>query len=148
MPHFEKPCSVAMNQFLIKVNNRSGINAYIYYFLNSSRDQSQIQDRLHGATTKTITKDAARSIMIPLPPLDIQEQIVTQIQEEQKLVDANKRLIEIFEQKIKDKIVDVWGVEHPAETTEIRIREGESEIKEETADAPKEEIKQGVLFSS
>jgi len=28
---------------------------------------------------------------------------------EQKLVDANKELIKIYEQKIKDKIGKVWG---------------------------------------
>ena len=30
-------------------------------------------------------------------------------EEEQKLVDSNKKLIEIFEKKIKDKIAEVWG---------------------------------------
>ena len=28
---------------------------------------------------------------------------------EQKLVNANKELIKVFEQKIKDKIEEVWG---------------------------------------
>ena len=32
------------------------------------------------------------------------------IEEEMQLVNANKRLIEIFEQKIKAKIGEVWGV--------------------------------------
>lgn len=30
--------------------------------------------------------------------------------------EANKRLIEIFEQKIKDKISEVWGVKEEVET--------------------------------
>lgn len=33
-----------------------------------------------------------------------------------KLVNANKRLIEIFEQKIKDKISGVWGVKEEVKT--------------------------------
>jgi type I restriction enzyme M protein len=48
---------------------------------------------------------------IPLPPLEIQKQIVLQIEEEQKAVDACKKLIEINEQKIKSKISEVWGEE-------------------------------------
>jgi len=48
-------------------------------------------------------------IKIPLPPLDVQTQIVTRIEEEQKLVDANKKLIGLFEEKIKEKIAEVWG---------------------------------------
>ena len=35
--------------------------------------------------------------------------IVAKIEKEQALVDANKELIAIFEQKIKDKIASVWG---------------------------------------
>lgn len=49
------------------------------------------------------------SISIPLPPLENQHQIVAQIEKEQQLVNANKELIEIFEQKIKDRIAKVWG---------------------------------------
>ena len=49
------------------------------------------------------------SIKIPLPPLSVQKQIVTQIEKEQSLVNANKELITLFEQKIKDKISEVWG---------------------------------------
>jgi restriction endonuclease S subunit len=48
-------------------------------------------------------------ILIPLPPLPIQQEIVAKIEEEQKIVNANKRLIEIYEQKIKDTIGEVWG---------------------------------------
>jgi type I restriction enzyme M protein len=109
MPHIKRPCSLAMNQFLIRINEFLGLNQFVYYFLNSPEGQSQIQNRLHGATTKTITKDEVRSIRIPIPPIDIQKQIVLQIEEEQKLVEANNKLIHIFEQKIKDKISEVWG---------------------------------------
>jgi type I restriction enzyme M protein len=46
---------------------------------------------------------------IPFPPLKIQQQIVTRIENEQKAIDSNKELITIFENKIKDKIAEVWG---------------------------------------
>jgi type I restriction enzyme M protein len=46
---------------------------------------------------------------IPFPTIEIQHLIISQIQKEQALVNANKQLIEIFEQKIKDKIAKVWG---------------------------------------
>ncbi len=56
-----------------------------------------------------LTKDYAINYKIPLPPLDVQKQIVSQIEEERKLIDSSKKLIEIFEKKIKDKIAEVWG---------------------------------------
>ncbi len=50
-----------------------------------------------------------RGLKIPLPPLKTQEKIVAEIESERELVEANKRLIEIFEKKIKDKIGEIWG---------------------------------------
>jgi len=50
-----------------------------------------------------------KEFQIPLPSLEVQQEIVTQIEAEQKMVNANKKLIEIFEQKTKDKIAEVWG---------------------------------------
>ena len=46
---------------------------------------------------------------IPLPSLEVQKIIDAQIQKEQKMIEANKELIKLFEQKIKDKISEVWG---------------------------------------
>ncbi len=34
---------------------------------------------------------------------------------EQQIIDSNKQLIAIFEQKIKDKINQVWGVKEEVE---------------------------------
>ena len=44
-----------------------------------------------------------------MPPTDVQRDIVEKITEELAIVEQNKRLIEMFEQKINDKISDVWG---------------------------------------
>ena len=79
--------------------------------LNSQFVENQFQSRIKGISIKHLHLDELRLVQIPVPPLDIQRQIVNQIEQEQKLVDANKRLIEIFEQKIKDKISEVWGEE-------------------------------------
>ena len=54
-------------------------------------------------------------VIIPLPSVDIQNEIVSNIINEISLVKSNKQLIEIFEQKIKDRIAKVWGEEKPKE---------------------------------
>lgn len=46
---------------------------------------------------------------IPLPPLDIQRQIVAELEAEQELINANKKLIDIYTQKIKTKLAEIWG---------------------------------------
>jgi len=54
--------------------------------------------------------DYVNDIKVPLPSLEEQQTIVKAIEEELQLVNASKRLIEIFEQKIKTKIGEVWGL--------------------------------------
>jgi type I restriction enzyme M protein len=51
------------------------------------------------------------ALPIPLPPLSEQKQIVTRIEQEQQLVNANKELIKLYEQKINDEINKLWQSE-------------------------------------
>ena len=64
----------------------------------------------NGSTMLHLTKEGIEKHLIPIPALNEQKSIVKAIEEEMDLVSANKRLIEIFEQKIKTKIGEVWGV--------------------------------------
>lgn len=76
---------------------------------------AQIHVLSAGAAYKALTIVKLKQLQIPLPDLETQRQIVAQIDNEQALVNANKQLIEIFEQKIKDRIAKVWGVEKTEE---------------------------------
>jgi type I restriction enzyme M protein len=55
------------------------------------------------------SQSTLKAYSIPLPPLDVQGQIVDQIETEQALVNSNHKLIEIYEQKIQAKLAEVWG---------------------------------------
>ena len=48
-------------------------------------------------------------IKIPLPPLEIQKQIVVSITSEEKKILALKEEVGSIEQKVKSKIAEVWG---------------------------------------
>jgi type I restriction enzyme S subunit len=79
MPKIDRPCSLAMNLFLIRLNEKKAVPEFIFQFLKSSNGEFQIKSRLQGATTKTITKDNVRNIIVPLPKLDEQQTIVHQL---------------------------------------------------------------------
>lgn len=68
-----------------------------------------------GTTIPSLTKSELLTIKVPLPSLEEQQNIVKAIEEEVQLVNASKRLVEIFEQKIKAKIGEVWGVKEEVE---------------------------------
>jgi len=63
----------------------------------------------------SITSSDVSELQIYIPTLEEQQTIVKAIEEELQLVNANKRLMEIFEQKIKIKIGEVWGVKEEVE---------------------------------
>lgn len=62
-----------------------------------------------GARQRNLTKQLISDLIIPLPPMEEQLRITQNVVEELEIIEKNKRLIEIFQQKIKDKIADVWG---------------------------------------
>ena len=76
---------------------------------------NQIHILSAGAAYQALTIVKLKQLEIPIPDIETQRQIVAQIENEQALVNSNKQLIEIFEQKIKDRVSKVWGQEKTKE---------------------------------
>jgi len=98
------------NQSLVSINSIDKnilLSEFIYYQLKSM--YQEIREITGDNQRSGLNISIVKAIKIPLPPLKIQKQIVAQIEEEQKLVEANKKLVEIFEGKVKAKIAEVWG---------------------------------------
>lgn len=72
MPNLGRPVSLAMNQFMIRCNEKS-CNQFFYYQLLTNACQREIFKRVQGAVTKTITKDAVRSIPMIMPSFEAQK---------------------------------------------------------------------------
>lgn len=104
---FEGYCSSDM--YPIITNEKLDLK-YLFYFLLSDNFNNAIKGFYERASIPKINRKQLFSVTIPRPDTEIQRQIVAQIEKEQELVNANKQLIEIFEQKIKDRIAKVWGV--------------------------------------
>lgn len=95
--------------FVIRPNERI-LSTWIYLNIipTSFRERGKLNMTGTGGLQR-VPPDFIKSTLIPLPDIDTQRQIVAQIENEQELVNANKQLIEIYEQKIKDRIAKVWG---------------------------------------
>jgi type I restriction enzyme S subunit len=63
-----------------------------------------------GGTIARLYNSIIQETKIPLPSLIEQAEITQRIEQERQLVSSSKQLIAIFEQKIKDKINEVWGI--------------------------------------
>jgi type I restriction enzyme S subunit len=99
MPKIDRPISLAMNLFLIRLDESRALPQFVFQFLKSEKGESQIKKRVKGATTKTITKDNVRNIFISYPSLETQKDIVQKLD---ILSLETKKLEAIYTQKIDD----------------------------------------------
>ena len=96
------------NQAICGIMAKEGlIPKFLFHILKSKTDE--MVSLSFGGAQPNISQRIIRNLIIPRPPLIIQEQIVAQIEAEQALVDANRELIERFEKKIRSAIGQVWG---------------------------------------
>jgi type I restriction enzyme S subunit len=77
MPELDRPVSLAMNQFMVRLKEDIVLPEFMYYLLTSKFGEREIQAHVKGAVTKTITKDALRSVELPIPPLELQQKFVS-----------------------------------------------------------------------
>ena len=99
--------------FLLSLKNKNPYafdNRFIWCALNNLRETGYFMRNARQAVNQTnFNGDQLSKTKLAVPPIGIQRDIVNGFEEEMAIVDQNKRLIEIFQQKIKDKIAEVWG---------------------------------------
>src|SRR5690606_31948017 len=100
----------AINQAVAAISCSERINnEFLFYQLMDLYEHLRMISDARGGNQSNLNGKLIKELKIVVPDIEIQRQIVAQIEKEQALVDANKLLIEIFEQKIKDRIAKVWG---------------------------------------
>ena len=66
-----------------------------------------------GGTFAEISKSKFHELQIPLPPLEVQKEIVAEIEGYQNVIDGARELIERMEKKIQATLARVWGEDNP-----------------------------------
>lgn len=96
MPYLNRPVSLAMNQFLLRFDESKVNHVFMYHLLTTPCCERRIQDKVRGAVTKTITKDAVREVNVIMPPIELQNQFVHFVQQVDKLkFDMQQSLVEL-----------------------------------------------------
>ncbi|MBI5934711.1 MAG: N-6 DNA methylase [Chloroflexi bacterium] len=60
------------------------------------------------AAVPSLDRKNAHRIMVSVPPLEIQREIVARIERERSIVEGNRELIRVYEEKVKKVIERVW----------------------------------------
>ena len=82
---------------------------FLAHFFKSADFANKMKTVGQGASIRNLSQGILDGLQIPLPPLETQHTIVTEIEAELALVAANRDLIARFEKKIETAIARVWG---------------------------------------
>ena len=97
----------------IWVNNHAHILKFDNYttqkYIEGYINQIDISNFVTGSAQPKLNQQNMNIIPIPLPPIEIQQSIIKRIESERQIIEGNKKLIEIYTQKIQDRINKIWG---------------------------------------
>jgi type I restriction enzyme M protein len=85
------------------------MGSYLFRYFQSENFRAQTEAIVSGAAQPQLPIRSLKEAKIPLPPLAVQKAIVAEIEAEQALVAANRKLIFRFEQKIQAALSRIWG---------------------------------------
>jgi len=103
--------SLTFNQDItgLVVDRKQLMPEWLFHVLRSLENDILSRGTKRGGTVHSLQNGFLRELSIPLPPLDVQRQIVAELEVERALVEANRKLVEIFEKKIQAKLAEIWG---------------------------------------
>ncbi|EML2680970.1 MAG: restriction endonuclease subunit S [Klebsiella michiganensis] len=108
MPDLKTPVSLAMNLFLLRIDDTKANPIYIYIYLKIN--EAYVKSFANGSVTKTITKDAVKNLEIELPNRAIQDQVVAQFTCINDKIILNRQINQTLEQ-ISQTLFKSWFVD-------------------------------------
>ena len=83
---------------------------FLYFLLFGDFLQNQMISRMGKGQYPSINSKDTGELIIPIPSMEIQKLIVSDIEKEQDIIDGNKFLIKKYTAKIKEKIDRIWDL--------------------------------------
>ena len=85
---------------IIRTNERV-LPKYLFELLKDSKFRDHIEKETVGVNIRNIKSSTLNNFAIPLPPLDVQLEIVEEIEEYQKMIDGARQVVENYKPRIK-----------------------------------------------
>jgi type I restriction enzyme S subunit len=105
MPILNKPVTLGMNLFMIRLKDTSKINNYfLWTYFNSSLGQKIIYRKVNGTVPMTIDKEAVRSLYVPILNQEFQFFIETTIKKSEASLNQSQELYQQAERMLLDEL--------------------------------------------
>lgn len=119
--NLENGIGFGSSEYFVLRCSKKVLPMWIYLQIKTVHFSKEGKAQMSGTSgLQRIPKDFVANYKIPVPPIKEQLDAVIRIEEEMNLVESNKKLIQLFEAKIKNRIAEVWGVE-PREKKEEEL---------------------------
>lgn len=101
---------MATNQDITSIENIDENKVYKPYLISFIRSCMKIFDSSkRGATIKGVNSEMLKSLMVPLPPLEVQKQIAQNLDTVSELLALRKKQLEELDELIKSVFYDMFG---------------------------------------
>ncbi|MBQ4646316.1 MAG: N-6 DNA methylase [Candidatus Gastranaerophilales bacterium] len=106
---FDKEGEYIFASFLLGLRPRKSVdNRFLWIILNQYRRNGIYLNQMRQQVNGLFNREELKDILIPLPPIEEQKEIVAKIEAEQALIEPNKQIIEVFSKKIQDRISEIF----------------------------------------
>ena len=97
-----------LNQRVCRITNyKDTLRDYVFH--NIKHKLKEIENETFAVTVKHLSSKQILNIEIPLPPIEVQEKIVSELEQYQSEIETKKQDIQNLNEKIQDRINKIWG---------------------------------------
>jgi type I restriction enzyme S subunit len=109
VPDLGQPMTLGPNSILIRPDSTICDTKFLYYYFLSSKGRSEI-DKISSATTQSkFNKTSFRELYIPLPPLTVQKQIASILDESEKLIRTDQEMLQKYDDLAQSIFYEMFG---------------------------------------
>ena len=111
LPKSFLPAALNQRVACLRITGESRIlQKYLFYFLNQKSFELEAIGASSGVAQKNLSTEWLKNFKIPVPPVEVQLQLIEQIDAEASQVDFAKQLIETYESKIQKVVSSLWDI--------------------------------------
>lgn len=107
LPKLETRAITAVDCTIVRFDNKKVIPKFFLAYSMTGDYFSSLAQYLTGASRQRISRLNLGKIKIPLLPLEIQKRLAAEMEEQEKIIEANKKLVGIMEQKIAEVLSEI-----------------------------------------
>lgn len=107
IPKLETRAITAVDCSIVRFNHKKIIPKFFVLYSMSNGYFDDISRYLTGTSRRRISRFNLGKVKIPILPPEIQKHLVAEMEEQEKIIEANEKLIGIMEQKIAEVLTEI-----------------------------------------